>query len=515
MGVVIVMSKIFTTLLLAICLVFSLVFVACGKGDPAFSSEESSSRAAESGDVSGGDNSSEPEAEFVPLSKNFNDTLTIFGKKDGAHVYSRLQWEYDDEIDGDTINDAVRDRNMWLFDHYGLTVKYIADTSGNYFITDSVANMIMNGEDTVDIVCDGLTTVASLAGSGFLYPLNDISPNLDLNHSWWDQRVEEALSINNMIHYAAGDILITDDEYTYCLLYNKDLMESHGIYNNFEGRSLYDVVNDGDWTYDALFSTAKQCAGKTSGGDIMTLADTWGYVGDISCLEMMMAGGGYMMVEKNSDDIPELRVTSEYATNLFSTLIDYMNDSSYSKFMERFGVDGYYGEAEKMFGEGRIAFYNVKLAALTTVLRNTESDVAIGVLPMPMASSDQSDYYNAAAPLHFSCVAIPTSVDEDRLDLICAGLEAMGYLGQKSLTKAYIETTLKIKRADQSEDADMIDLILRTRCFDLAQVYGWGGLNSFFNVFAGTSNTAFVSSWDAIAEKANSALEETISYFTN
>lgn len=61
----------------------------------------------------------------------------------------------------------------------------------------------------------------------------------------------------------------------------------------------------------------------------------------------------------------------------------------------------------------------------------------------------------------------------------------------------------------------MIDLILRTRCFDLAQVYGWGGLNSFFNVFAGTSNTAFVSSWDAIAEKANSALEETISYFTN
>ena len=47
-------------------------------------------------------------------------------------------------------------------------------------------------------------------------------------------------------------------------------------FSDFGGRSLYEVVKDGDWTYDKLFAAAKKCAAITSGGTAMTLDDTWG-----------------------------------------------------------------------------------------------------------------------------------------------------------------------------------------------------------------------------------------------
>ena len=500
-----------TCLILILCFVF--VFIACANDDNNESKAESAPQSSESVEVSSGESSEASEdSEYQVLDKRFDDVVTIFGKRDTLHTYSRKQWEYDNEIKGEAINDAVNNRNQWLLENYGIEIQYIASSSTDYFIDNEVIKMI-NAGGGYDVVCDGLTTMASLAKNGYLYSLNDASEYLDLSHSWWDNRVTEALSIGGRVYYAAGDILITDDEYTYCLLFCKDLIDRNLVSSDFGGRSLYEVVKDGDWTYDKLFAAAKKCAAITSGGTAMTLDDTWGYVGDIGCLQIMMAGGSYVMAETNNDDIPTLNVASETAMNLFDTLIGYMNDGSYSKFTERFGVEGYYGVAEKMFAEGRIAFYNVKLASLTTILNNTETEVAIGVLPMPKASDDQDNYFNSAAPLHFSCIGIPNSVEEERLDTVCAALEALGYLGQQQLTKAYIETTLKIKRADQTEDADMIDLILTTRCFDLAVVYNWGGLNSFFNKFAGATNTDFKSSWDTISGQAQSDMEDTIAAF--
>lgn len=499
--------------LVVLCMIF--IFVACVDGGKDENSSQSSAPVSEGGNQSNTDTTSEEteQEEYEKLNRRFDDTVVIFGKKDGLHTYARQQWEYDDEVEGDAINDAVYDRNMWLYENYGITVRYIASTSTEYFIAKDVINMIEGGTQDYDIVCDGLTTMASLAKGQYLYALNDLSPYLDLNHSWWDSRVNSDLSIAGKNYYAAGDILITDDEYTYCLLYNKELIEKNLISADYNNRSLYQIVDDGDWTYDKLFAIAKKCAAITTGGSTMTLDDTWGYVGDIGCLQVMMAGGGYVMAEKNLDDIPSLNVVNDRSLTLFNTLIGYMNDTTYSKFTERFGVDGYYGVAERMFSEGRIAFFNVKLSSLTTVLKNTETNTVIGVLPIPKASENQDYYYNPAATLHFSCVGIPVSVDLERVDTVCATLEALGYLGQQKLTGAYIETTLKVKRADETEDANMIDLILKTRSFDLATAYDWGGLNSFFNKFAGSTNTNFVSSWDEISTKAQTELEETIAKF--
>ena len=46
-------------------------------------------------------------------------TLSILGKRDGAHFYSERQWVYNEELDGEIINDNVFIRNEWIKDTFG------------------------------------------------------------------------------------------------------------------------------------------------------------------------------------------------------------------------------------------------------------------------------------------------------------------------------------------------------------------------------------------------------------
>lgn len=172
---------------MALLIVFSLfvsaAFAACGEvseNEDSGGSKKPGDEGSQLSETSKDESLPPPEpSEYTALDRRFNDTVTIFGKKDGLHVYSRLQWEYDEETVGDAINDAVNDRNQWLFDHYGIQIKYIASGHEDYFINAAVENMILSGGDDYDVVCDGLTTMAILAGGGYLYSLNGLSEYLD------------------------------------------------------------------------------------------------------------------------------------------------------------------------------------------------------------------------------------------------------------------------------------------------------------------------------------------------
>ncbi|MDL2287325.1 extracellular solute-binding protein [Eubacteriales bacterium OttesenSCG-928-G02] len=499
--------------------IISSILLSC-TGDDNTSSTNAQSEVSDTSTASSpeeSDTSEDEEDEYEVLDVDFKGTeITILGKRDGAHTFSRKQWEYDPEIEADAINEAVKNRNDWIYDTYGIEIKYMSEPNGEYFITKTVEAEIETQLGTFDVICDGLTTLAALSLNGYLYDLSTINKNLDLSKPWWDNRVTEAISINNKVFYAAGDILITDDEYTYCLLYNKDLMATNNVYNTIGFESLYDAVNKGKWTYDMMFSIGKLCSARISGGDSKTKDDIFGLTADIGCLYYMMTGAGVTLASKNSDDMPALSVYNEENENLLSTLMNYMNDRENVIWTERFYENStMYGDAEAQFGEGRSAFYMSKLGALTTLLQDAESTTKTGILPIPKKDDDQVDYFNTIAPLHFSAVAIPLS-NFDKLEATCIALEALGYLGKKNLTDAYIERTLKIQHSDDTPDSIMVDFILRNRAIDFAVVYDIAGLNSFFNKYASYSaELTFNSDWQAIEGKAKDDIQKIIDVFYN
>ena len=439
-------------------------------------------------------------------------TLRILGKNpDHGPSEAARQWIGDEETKGNLIGEVAGARRDWLLEEYGITIQYTPCDAEEYYITEEVNRQMLSGLNEYDLYVDGQYAMSQIARDGYLKDLRSL-PYIDLNNEWYDRYCIENLSVGGKVHYVAGDALITDDENVYCILFNKDLYEEQGYAGMFDGRSLYDLVDDGDWTYDAMLRICKESYSDRNGNGRTDPEDGFGLIIDNGCVQVLMAGGGYEMSSKNEDDFPELTVFNEKAASLFAQVDRITNEKAFVLNSDRIGTTSPYGDVEKNFGDGLTTFYMTKLNSLSELRKYP--DLRFGVLPVPKASAAQEVYCNSAAPLHFSAIGIPLNIAGEELEMTCAALEALGWYGREYLTPAYVETTLKLKRVEAPEDAAMIDLILNNRVFDAATVYNWGGMLSFFNQFALTQSRDFASAWETVANKTMAEMQETIDKFT-
>jgi hypothetical protein len=91
---------------------------------------------------------------------------------------------------------------------------------------------------------------------------------------------------------------------------------------------------------------------------------------------------------------------------------------------------------------------------------------------MPRFSQEQDGYY---ATLHdgFSVVAVPTTIQGDRLDTLCAVLEAMASASYNIVKPVYYETTLRTKLVNDPQSSEMMDMIMNSVYLDLGYVQSW------------------------------------------
>ena len=496
------MKRILAILLAALMLI---AIVACSPAET--NSKSDSSKADTSTEVS-----SEVSTEIYKKPDKFyaDETLSILGKRDGAHFYSERQWVYNEELDGEIINDNVFTRNEWIKDTFGVTIEYTADTE--YFILDTVINNKNADFDEYDLVCDGLTTMGSLALQGALDPIND-TEYINVKAPYWDTRCTEALTIGDDVFFLAGDAFITDDEYTYCVLYNKTMFQDLALNSETDGKDVYTVVDEGDWTYDVYGRLAKASAADIDGVSGMSHeTDRWGIVSDTGCVYVMMAGSGYKTIGTDGDGKLIINPVDEQVVNVFNAVDKVLNHADSSKYAERIvASDGqYYAAAERMFGENRSFSQICKINSISSYASNF--DVDFGVLPIPKYSEDQDGYYNSVACLHFSTIGVPTTNVEDA-EMTRVVMEALAYKGQELITPAYIETTLKLKKLQDERDVKMLELVLKTRSFDIGVIYDIGGLSGFHGRFAATGKTGISTEWQTVQGAIEADLNKLLTAF--
>ena len=182
----------------------------------------------------------------IPADLKFNDDEIRFLDVNDAGP-NGVYWDtidiYAKDITGEVINDAVFKRNMAVEERLGvkITETKVADVAAE------IEKAINAQNDIYDILLGNLTQVSKLTTKQYLMELSggDI-PYLDLSRSWWDQNQIEGMSINNKVYYATGDMLIIDNEATFSLIFNKDMVKDYSLEN------LYDLVNSGKWTFAAM-----------------------------------------------------------------------------------------------------------------------------------------------------------------------------------------------------------------------------------------------------------------------
>jgi len=409
-----------------------------------------------------------------------------------------LKWHtrdvYAETETGDAVNDAVYERNMALEEHFNIKIKQ--RPIDLYAVSTTVATEIMSGDETFDVVTDGITyLLKTLATADYLVNLNDVS-EIDLSQDYWDQNINKYFSIKGKTFIASGEISIMDNLGTWVVLFNKDMVKDYNL------EDPYTNVHNGTWTLDLFYDMAKAAAVDLDGDGEMTENDQWGFLSENFNTFALWSASGERLTKINSDGIPELCMYNERAVAVLEKAQKIQLDRGIT-ITGTEHKDGMYGIIDD-FGAGKGLF---TYGGLMLVTDYRDDDINFGIVPAPKYDEAQDSYYSTYSDNNTTAYAIPiTASNTSRTGTI---LEQMAILSEYTLTPAYYDITLEGKALRDEESAAMIDIILDSRNFDLGMSYDWGTIQSMFQkVFYNQKSTDFASAYAAIEANAIAAIDQ-------
>ena len=408
------------------------------------------------------------------------------------------------ESNAEPVNDAFFNRNNKLEEEYGFKIQAVYTADWGDFI-ERVRSDLMAGSDDYDVISSGLYNLAPLVVDGILLDLHSIKgSHLRLQENWWDIASNKDMSIGNKLFFTTGDIFILDDENTVVTYFNKDLIADHNL------TSPYDLVYDGTWTLDRMYEMMKAVA-RDDGDGVMNVTggDVWGLVGGAFEAYKYILGSNCPQVYKDDNDLPRLGMTQERAVDAFMKVYEMFNDRSCVAYIEQYYAwnDPAASTVVDNFYAGRALFYASFMYAVNSG-KMRETKVNYGILPQPKYDDAQDNYTSTINPYRFYCLSITKGAKD--LDFITFALEAMAYTSKQIVTPEYYQRTLQLKRFDDSESPEMLDIIFSNRIVDLSVVFNWADCIQWYNNMLFSGNTGIVSYVEARRDAFNAALEATL-----
>lgn len=447
---------------------------------------------------------------FPLAKKNFDTTIKILAVESGRHTYGEMQFAPDDEITANVINDAVGTRNSYIEQEYGIKIEVVGVTKPG----EEIKNAITSGSDEFQIVADCVYNMLPNATENYYQSLEN---DLKLDSLWWDQNAIENLSITDKTYFVAGDALITDDDHTYLMLYNKEIYSNHGDCEAKYG-DIYQLVEDGKWTIDTMYEMSKAVTMPNASGELLKPDCTYGFLGDGNGANILVFGSGTTTAEKTSDGGMQLMVNTDKSINAFEKVFNLMSDQSAALYVEKLGEEGWTTISDMFIG-GKGLFYCTTTQSITSILNNeTDDKVTYGVLPIPKYNDLQDKYYNGINVFQSTVMGVPITNDEN-YDATIYLMEALGFYSKNisgtSVSKAYYDTTLKLQASDSSKDEDMLDIIFDNRLYDIGSIYNWGGLTDTYSAVMRSGANTLTSTFDSKKDGVQTKMDETIEKYKN
>lgn len=395
---------------------------------------------------------------------------------------------YSPELNSDPINDAVYRRNDVVQSMCGVVIHEIRTSNA----TDAVQRDVLGGGMEYNAIAQKLGESAILASKGYLQNLWNV-PYLDLSQSWWDQNAIAGLSIQNRLYFATGDLLISDNDGTFALLFNKQIADECAIEN------IYELVNNGTWTFEAMYEMEKRvCKDLNGNGKMEYDQDIMGIAVNEYTGYCMMYTTGILIVDKDSDDIPEYVLDNQRTIDAISLSYLAIGDTLIAANMNTVNTKDSVENGVVCFGGGHALFM---AECLQRVPRLRRCDVEFGILPFPKYNESQERYYSHMNEVG-GVIAIPTTCRN--LDATGIVLEAMAAYSTQTLTPAYYDIMLISMNVRDDESEPMLEMIMNNRIYDLGYVYD-SSLSGYVNRIA---NKFMDGKTDVASVKPNSFIKQ-------
>jgi ABC-type glycerol-3-phosphate transport system substrate-binding protein len=406
-----------------------------------------------------------------------------------------------EEETGELMNDAIHRRNRQIEAKYNVNIiGVLSNDRGSLY--DDIRRNVNAGDNNFDAAFASIGDSSRLSQEGLIADLKDV-PNLNLSQPWWDQRAVNSLSIGGSLYFTVGDITPWADPFTWIVVVNKELIADYGLENP------YQLVRDNNWTFDKFYEL---CVAVSS--DTIIGGNEFGRHGVMSGREnfaFKFIAGGENIIRKDSDDLPYLALNNDRAVNVAQKIFDMMSNKQATLLVDDyFGIyaDPWFEVLRAQFRNGNGLFY---MGGLEQMLIFRDLETEIGVLPMPKYDSNQNGYYHILNTYWASSLCIP--VTNDKLDETGFILEALAAESRYTVRPAFYDHTLTQKMIRDEDSAEMLDIILASRAYDLGLIYNWGDIGGFFSNMLARGAFTFVSDIERRENMIQSQMERTIDRF--
>ena len=405
-----------------------------------------------------------------------------------------------EETTGDPINDAVYSRNSRLTEKYNFTV-----SMENYTETEVIAmirSAVSTGDDMYDMVSARVNDVPPVLLEGCFLDFETSFKYINLDKPYWDQSVREALSFANRVYLMSSSLCLSDQDATSAVAFNKAYSADYNMPN------YYEIVHNGQWTYDKLYESMTAFDGDTNGdGKMKPDDDIFGFLGGDDVMMSFYFGGGGTFTEKDEDDLPVFNFANEKNYDIADAVLDIMYDDA---FMNHHAIsnqdDGYY---RSLFVDGHGLFFWMRMDDVITM--RGEDAIDFGVLPVPKFNEEQENYLSLISQHTSGLMSVLTC--EQNTDYVGFCLEALSAASYYDLQKAYYDVTLTTKSARDDESQDMLDLIFAHRVLDIGEIANFGGFSSTFLRYGSTNQSKKLKAIASTYASAESRIESDIESF--
>lgn len=393
------------------------------------------------------------------------------------------------DLGDEAISVAVEARNTKIKKYFGVSIVRQKVAAGDLYSTANKS--ALNMDDQYTVMRLRLGSALKLALTGNLLDLGE-QKWIDLDQPWWDTGITESLLLYGGSYFGTGDICTVDDDATWCVLFNKEVLKDQG---KMDPSQLYQLVKDGDgkaggWTISFLKNLA-QTAAKEETNESKKIYDR-NYSGDgkygvtvqWAVADALMVSSNYVVLEpdKNNDQFKVKETGQSALNNAVNSIYEFMggtNATSYWLFMadDIYGTtnDPYADNIRPMFMADRSCFFICHVGTIGLI---REMETEFGMLPMPKLDDSVYDYGNTVQYDCSDCYVIHNTGSEKNAEFAAYILEALAYYSSSeydertgensSLTYAYYETVLKRKNTRDAASLEMLDLIFENRIYDIS-----------------------------------------------
>ncbi len=358
---------------------------------------------------------------------------------------------------GEAVNDAIFKRNSKVQEQFGVTLEFIGtpgnNENQNQFVNTCV-NSTQSGADAYDLFCGYSMTGASIMTQGISQDLTDYDI-IEFDKPWWPKSLISKATINGGIYFASGDISTNYLYMMYLCLFNKDMLTN---VHNISSDVLYELVYNNEWTVDKLIEYTTGVYRDDNGDSQSNEGDRFGLVVTSVHVDPFYTGSDLNILEVNEDG--ELYLSKDLFSEKTVTLLEKLATLLHTS-GECNTSKGY-----QIFAANQSLFISER--AFITSRNLADASFSYGILPTPKYDKDQEGYRTC---LSFGYTLYNLSTAAPDAEAAAATLELLAYQSYLNVTPALFEESMKLRYADQSDDAFMFDYVRDGVIIDIGRLF--------------------------------------------